>query len=126
MRMRRFLTASIGSQVAEVRDDLRSDAQRAVRLNREDRYSPSRVIGRQQILPARMNSHVRRLAARGHRVEEPQVAGLRIDAEGGCAARAGLVSGIEELLGRIQNDEGRAADWRNDTDEGQGIGSRII
>jgi hypothetical protein len=66
----------------------------------------------------RMNGYVRRLAARANRVDEPQIAGYRIHAEGGCATRAGLVSGVKELLGGVQDDEGWAADWRHDSDQG--------
>src|SRR5437868_1967574 len=109
MRMRSFLTAGVGPQAAEVRDDLRIIAQGTVRLNGEGRYGPSCVIGRQQVLPAWMNSHVRRLSACSHRIEKPQCASIRIHAEGRCAARAGFISRIEELFASVQNNEGRTA-----------------
>src|ERR1051326_3854342 len=103
--MRRFLPSGVGTQFAKMRDDLRRAAKRSIGLDAEDGDRATRVIRRQQMLSARMNRDMGRLSTRGHGVEESTRAAIAIDAECGCTAGAGLVSGIKELLGRVQNNE---------------------
>lgn len=117
--MRRLLPAGVWTQGAEVRDDLRTGAEGAIGLDREDGHGPSRVVGRQQIFSAGENGDVRGLAAGPDRIQKPQRPGIRIDGEGGRAAGPGFVSGVEELLCCVEDDEGRAADRREDAGECQ-------
>src|SRR5262245_51626042 len=94
-----FLPGCVGPELPEMRNNLRVARQRSIRVDAEYRDSPAGIVRRQQVLATRMDCDVRRLSACALSIQKAQSAGISIDSERGCAARAGFVSGIQKSLG---------------------------